>query len=191
MKGILFKPWKIKAIADSSPDFEWQTRRLDGLQEINAVPNKWGNEWRFNCVGGDWYASEKHGHQCSIKPRFQVGEVVYIKEAWSPCIVPMSAEAIHFKMGGWKHNQDDWHSPRFLKAANARYFIKIKDVRPERLQSITEADIGKEGCGHIEASVGLRIQWYKELWDSINPKYPWSSNPWVWRIEFEKVEKPQ
>jgi len=38
--------------------------------------------------------------------------------------------------------------------------------------------------------------WFMDLWDSINakprkpggPAYPWSSNPWVWVIEFRKVD---
>ena len=46
MKGILFKPWKTKAIAESSPDFEWQTRRVIKPQPhwVENIEGKfWGN----------------------------------------------------------------------------------------------------------------------------------------------------
>ncbi len=149
MKGILFKPWKIKAIADSSPDFEWQTRRLDGLKEINQEPDGWTC---LDLKSGRYYFEIPETITCHllIKPRYQVGEVAYIKEA-------------HYKYGYWlqtsgrgkefqitsdevkflenppaeiltsAHLRLGWYkrSPLFLFEKDTRYFIKILSVRPE------------------------------------------------------------
>ncbi len=90
------------------------------------------------------------------------------------------------------------HSPLFMPKWAARDFIQITDVRHERLQKITSYDLVAEGCP-IDVNRKeedkevydneLALMWYKNLWDSINPKYPWEDNPWVWRYEFKKVEK--
>ena len=83
MKGILFKPWKIKAIAASSPDFEWQTRRLSGLKEINTCPDRWQSQkWGTDYKGRMVVAFFNGYNTIQITPRYQVGEVVYIKEPW-------------------------------------------------------------------------------------------------------------
>ena len=87
----------------------------------------------------------------------------------------------------------------FLPFDLARAHIKILDVRPERLQDITGWDAMAEGvedcdiCGHDDCFYGASGQGYKcsfeRVWDSINGKtYPWASNCWVWRYEFERVE---
>ena len=85
-----------------------------------------------------------------------------------------------------------WKSPIHLLRQWSRINRKILSVRPERLQDITEDDARGEGCFpivHSDGAVdcGTRKSTFATLWDSINGKnHPWASNPWVWRIEFEK-----
>ncbi len=163
MKGILFKPEMIKAIREGR---QTQTRRLN----------------------------------TGFGQRYAVGEVVYIKEAWAtenkynhlkPSELPNNATI--FYLDNIKY--DPFYigikrSPLFLQERFACDFIRITDVRPERLQDITEEDAVAEGIlpeNHpLDAPPAMR---YASLWDSINPKYPWASNPWVWRYEFKGVEK--
>lgn len=86
-----------------------------------------------------------------------------------------------------------WKSPLFMPAWAARYFIQILDVRPERLQEITNEDALKEGFVETRIREGNGIHWESARgnfilkWESINPKYPFASNPWVWRIEFSLI----
>lgn len=73
-------------------------------------------------------------------------------------------------------------------------------LRVERLQDIGEEDAREEGirCSDCDGSgtnehncgaIGL----FSHLWDSINAArgYGWEKNPWVWVVEFERVDRPQ
>ena len=72
--------------------------------------------------------------------------------------------------------------------------LEVVDVRVERLQDITEEDAEAEGVTAAPfckagRSAGLEhIESFELLWDSINgERAPWASNPWVWRVEFERA----
>lgn len=84
----------------------------------------------------------------------------------------------------------------------SRITLEITNVRVERLQEITQEDAFEEGMSqNLASSLGFSVSESEEifnftqcrrtfmhLWDSINAKkYPWSSNPWVWVIEFKRV----
>ena len=58
------------------------------------------------------------------------------------------------------------HMPRWA----SRIELEVLSIRVERLQEISEKDAEAEGC-----------------WDSLNPKHPWDSNPWVWVVEFGRI----
>ena len=74
-----------------------------------------------------------------------------------------------------------------------KYYGYVKgERRVERLQDITEEQAEKEGVkayGQNNCSgTSARIA-FAELWDSISEtKFEWRANPWVWVIEFERVE---
>lgn len=113
---------------------------------------------------------------------YQVGETVYIKEAWCESYY---GEPICYKLDGKESPgpKDFWRSPLFMPAWAARYFIQITDVRAQRVQEISYEDIIAEGV-----DTGQDVH-YQELWDSINPKYPFASNCWVWAYTFKLVNK--
>lgn len=78
----------------------------------------------------------------------------------------------------------------------ARIFLKVTDVRCERLNEISCSDCKAEGVfyeKHENEDVDdvLALEAFMKLWDRINGKtIPWESNPWVWVYTFEKIEKP-
>ena len=83
-------------------------------------------------------------------------------------------------------------SGRFMPRWASRITLKITAVRVERLQEITEADAYKEGIHEWkspEQTFMARLH-FKELWDSLNAKrgFGWAANPWVWKIEFRRME---
>lgn len=89
----------------------------------------------------------------------------------------------HQYEGAWRPSI---HMPRWA----SRILLEITDVRVERLQSITFGDICKEvGCGLYDfrpATYGFQV--WEELWKSIYGAENWQANPWVWVIEFKRVE---
>ena len=79
----------------------------------------------------------------------------------------------------------------------ARIWIKVTDVRVERLQDMNKMDAVKEGIDtRCCVNLAHALTKFKKLWDSTIKKsdlalYGWDANPWVWVIEFERCEKPE
>lgn len=112
-----------------------------------------------------------------------------------------------YKADGYGNPCDGgWASPMFMPRWASRILLEITDIRVERLNDISEADCEKEGfrfyplsricfkpCSTKHPS-GHGSNNYKsifgEYWDTLNAKkgYQWSSNPWVWVVEFKVVE---
>ena len=78
----------------------------------------------------------------------------------------------------------------------ARIFLRVTDVRVERLQDITSDQIDREGV-ETEYPFVLngeeRRYAFSQLWNSTIKKsdlyrYGWEANPWVWVIEFSRCE---
>lgn len=79
-------------------------------------------------------------------------------------------------------------SARFMFRWAARIFLEITNIRVERVQNITLADIKAEGLSIDRKFQETKDAWI-ELWDSLNSKrgYCWDKNPFVWIIEFKRV----
>ncbi len=81
---------------------------------------------------------------------------------------------------GWRPSI---HMPRWA----SRLTLEITGVRVERLNSITESDAEAEGV--TDTGFGdLLVDGYRYLWKSIYGEESWAANPWVWVIEFKRVE---
>lgn len=81
-----------------------------------------------------------------------------------------------------------WRPSIHMPKEAARIFLRVTDVRVERLNAISIDEIAREG---VQADYMFPA--FRELWDStVKPadrnKYGWNANPWVWVIEFERVE---
>ena len=178
MKGIHFKRDMIQAIIEKRKTV---TRRLDGLKEINREPDAWkcvGDVHSYNSGEARRIGFEhKRLYLRSVTPRYQVGETVYIKEAWQirDCgkAVSLSIEAWP---NGWPINRieyDDLHdfskrSPLFMPGWAARYFIAILGNSAELLRlPLSSEEMKLEGG---EAALPML--------EKIN-------GLWVFRYEFE------
>lgn len=85
----------------------------------------------------------------------------------------------------------------FMPRIAAREWVEITDVRPERLWDITPIEIAMEGVfpstfnqDGADLASDYRSRW-RELWESINGPGSWDANPYIWRYQFERIEKPE
>lgn len=96
-----------------------------------------------------------------------------------------------------------WRPSIHMPKQAARIWLKVKDVRVERLQDIDDEGAKAEGANwkngkHVGFEEKLQcsaIERFAEIWDSTIKKddlesYGWDANPWVWVIEFERCAKP-
>jgi hypothetical protein len=83
------------------------------------------------------------------------------------------------------------HMPRWA----SRITLEITDVRVEQLTHISEDDARAEGVTPDAACIESRCarphrDRFFDLWDEINGKRcPWRSSPWVWVLEFRRVDQ--
>lgn len=90
---------------------------------------------------------------------------------------------------------------RFMPKSAARIWLKVTNVRVERLNDITEEDAQAEGIliddegmncyDYMQKSMRDIVpeESYQTLWESINGEGSWNANPWVWRIKYEEVSR--
>lgn len=99
-----------------------------------------------------------------------------------------------------------WHPSIHMPKEAARIWLKVTDVRIERLQDVTEDGAKAEGVidnrGFIHSPeneydrIHTAREHFIKIWNSTIKKsylncYGWDANPWVWVIEFERCEKPE
>ena len=137
------------------------------------------------------------------KPPYYSHDILYVRETWCSAYDGEKFFYLADKMTDREErlllNYDDvkWHPSIHMPKGAARIWLKVIDVRIERLQDITEAGAAKEGCiDDIEYAKGKSARnHFIGLWNSTIKKsdmdiYGWSANPWVWVIEFRRCEKP-
>lgn len=156
---------------------------------------------------------------CIMKAPYQPGDILYVRETF----IQIAAHTFWYKADGksWMLKDLRWKPSIHMPKEAARIWLKVTDVRVERLQEIDEDGVWNEGfrfappCltrvsadGHtcdLDGPCTSRIKYCdmtmeelfgRELWDKTIKKsdldrYGWDANPWVWVIEFERCEKPQ
>lgn len=102
---------------------------------------------------------------------------------------------------GYEDGRSCWKSSIHMPRAASRILLEITDVRVERLNAISEEDARAEGiidggclnCGEPEPCGCANPEpdatdAFAYLWQSIYGQDNWNANPWVWVIEFKRVE---
>lgn len=141
-----------------------------------------------------------------VKAPYEVGDVLYIRETWGEIGGVDDREYIY--RADDDMGTDRWHPSIHMPLEAARIFLRVTGVRVERLQDITDEQIKHEGIYLREEDSDGEWQWwswgsdyqctslklcYRKLWNntikkSDLAKYGWNANPWVFVIEFERVE---
>lgn len=161
-----------------------------------------------------------------VKKPYQTGDILYVRETWNICNLDIEDNTITFVYKASEsekeegamtvkasdeiydkydysmvENNPDWRPSIHMPKEAARIFLRVTDVRVERLQDITEEQAEKEGAINTIGFIHSYDNEYAEkphtaiddffcIWDSTIKKtdlerYGWDANPWVWVIEFE------
>lgn len=149
-----------------------------------------------------------------IRPPYQPCDILWVREAWTR--LPETPGG-HFRPHGVyyykagedlrpeKYRGNGWHPSIHMPRAAARIFLRVTDVRVERLQSINSQGAYDEGavkkphfiCYGGELCLALHGRYrddFAAVWDNtIRPAdraaYGWEANPWVWVISFERISE--
>lgn len=143
------------------------------------------------------FVDKEHMEQLSTAERtcpICTGDILYVRETWK------EAPNGYYYYEDWQRNDiadiTKWKPSIHMPKEAARIWLKVMNVRVERLQEITEVQAQAEGCnsGLLTGACTARGQ-FEDLWNSTVKKsdidrYGWDANPYVWVISFERCEKP-
>lgn len=189
-KPILFSGPMVRAILDGT---KTQTRR------IVKEPFQ---SWMQSATNPEWFKSVLT--QC---PYGQIGNKLWVRETWQ--YVDFAGEDNGYV---YRATDPDWETmeewkwkPSIFMPRNAcRIELTITGIRVERLQDISEQDAINEGVERLPNETGLLAYRsyltkpekqqlpcfpyvsYRTLWQKINGRDSWDSNPFVWIIEFSR-----
>lgn len=137
-----------------------------------------------------------------FKLQYQKGDILYVRETWNR--IPFFGlyiykaddagnDGIPKGVIGHVKYKPSIHMPKEA----ARIWLKVTDVRVERLRDITNKEAKREGViaetdnSGIMHRIGFAKLWESTIKKSDLDRYGWDVNPWVWVIEFERCEKPE
>lgn len=196
---ILFNTEMVRAILDGRKTC---TRRICKDANECTVPDMefYNADKRTYAVHN--FADREHTEMLSTGERtcpICPGDILYVRETWK------KAPNGYYYYEDWQRNDiadvTKWKPSIYMPKEAARIWLKVTDVRVERLQDITIEGIRKEGLEprfnvKDKFSDGIARGRFLELWNNTIKKsdldhYGWDANPYVFVIEFERCEKPE
>ena len=214
IKPILFNTKMVRAILDGRKSCTRRLVKHDVEFVLNSPYHKAHPE-----------VEDKQMISKLCNPPYQLGDIIYIRETWAWC--PCWDCGLNVEETGCGHEQeqkyngekkehgcyiyrascadneypsvDTWHPAIHMPKEAARIWLKVTDVRVERLQEITMNEIRSEGLSSMAVYAGdmeIALKEWELLWNStINKsdldRHGWHASPWVWVIKFERCEKPE
>ena len=206
IKPILFNTEMVRAILDGRKTC---TRRI----VKGFIPN--GAVWGYTAFTPKGYISCRGTFADGYGEKFfklpcDPGDILYVRESVfqgvgryldvsgeTVCVLTnyfeYYADGLHEKdhwkdkyENTWMHRRPSIHMPKEA----ARIWLKVTDVRVERLQDMTDDDAEAEGCfDYTSTALGFPDVWDSTIKKSDLDRYGWDANPYVWVIEFERCEK--
>lgn len=192
-RPILFSGPMVRAILDGR---KTQTRRIV----------KWSGSWAVDEFQYPLWpsAEDEFGEQQDIPCKYgKPGDRLWVRETYAHVSMCGHFNHLHGNRE-WIYGATDeccvakWTPSIHMIRAASRITLEITGVRVERLQEISEADAIAEGCvagdGKPENGFPTEAEFpavasYADLWNSINGPDSWAANPFVWVVEFRRVEQ--
>lgn len=215
VKQILFNTEMVRAILDGRKNC---TRRIVKPQQLvgllpdkckNGVPEEFLKEKKF-MFKPYCNMTDIELINTAYKAPYQTGDILYVRETF----IQAAAHTFWYKADGksWMSKDLLWKPSIHMPKEAARIWLKVTNVRVERLQEITPCQAVNEGVGdlfyedigyseknygtEVDKDYGIAREQFAWLWDSTIKKsdldrYGWDANQYVWVIEFERCEKPE
>ena len=123
----------------------------------------------------------------------QPGDRIYVRETFARVPTVCGSDELVFA-ADYQDGSDKAAGVKYTPAihmpkAAARIWLEVTGVRVERLQSISRGDAMAEGCPFPNMADGADPRkWFAEVWESTGGD--WAANPWVWVIDFKRIDKP-
>lgn len=180
-RPILFSAQMVRAILAGA---KTQTRRVVKDRHIDAAPPACFFQWlRERCPYG------QPGDRLWVREAYMHEPADYCWEAsvsipCRPAFTVYRADYPESRPGeGWKPSI---HMPRAL----SRITLEVTAVRVERLHDISDEDALAEGVYPTRTGLypGAPRAEFRALWESINGLESWDANPWVWVVEFRRMQ---
>ena len=207
IKPILFNTEMVRAILDGKKTC---TRRI----VKGAIPDDamWGYTMFTpkGCVSCRGVYADEYGEKFFRLP-YQQGDILYVRETWQfsyelddneqpveetgkyyYAATDITLFNTYVDENGVKHDYVPWRPSIHMPKEAARIWLKVTDVRVERLQDMTDDDAEAEGCfDYTSTALGFPDVWDSTIKKSDLDRYGWDANPWVWVIDFERCDKPK
>jgi hypothetical protein len=208
MKPILFNTEMVRAILDGRKSC---TRRL--VKFLLGENPKWTGYIKDGLM-----LYNGRNEPCIRTQPYQSGDILYVRETWCKGLERYIYRADYsdtekFYQDGKEINMK-WQLSLHMPKEAARIFLRVTNVRVERLQEITEEQACMEGTdpwdevcyenngwhptlsdpdsgGDPNMIDGFHKLWNSTIKESDLDRYGWNANPWVWVIEFERCDKPE
>jgi hypothetical protein len=119
--------------------------------------------------------------------RIEKGDTLYLKETYAKQGDSYIYKA-DFNYAELEKLQIKWLPSIFMPKDAARLFLKVTNVRKERLHDISERDLRAEGINSTIGYYPLMLEMFEELWNNIHGDNAWNENPLVFVIEFKKLK---
>ncbi len=229
MKPILFNTEMVRAILEGRKTV---TRRVVKPQPVDTddchhemqtydrmLPQFYKGDYSCVCRKCG-YGTQPNGESV-FQPIYRPGDILYVRETFRIDYlsnIPGSGR-IHYKADdtyadfsfsparyemmrraqlkpGWRPNENMPHEA-------ARIFLRVTDVRVERLQEIANEQAQAEGVkGWMVATdrdwdknpnyiLAFRYAWDSTIKKADRALYGWEADPWVWVIEFERISREE
>lgn len=222
MRPILFNTAMVSAILEGRKTV---TRRLvkpnfrPGECSYRIITEKYSGKYVRVEYLDEWEEVTRY-----MREPCQPGDILYVRETWAfdtgDDMDTIGCGTFLFRADGGNQNVN-WRPSIHMPKEAARVFLRVKNVRAERLHQITVEEAQKEGVLRKEIrNKGCSCQWkqdgcleqpcanrdayeslcwtipFAELWDSTTKTADmascgWEANPWVWVIEFERISKKE
>lgn len=202
---ILFNTEMVRAILDER---KGATRRKIDSDIVNGFDMEPGGKEVIAYIDrltGDHYKPEK---PCKYQP----DDILYVRETYCPNYLDFINEYGNKHVYKADYNsailsgditEPKWTPSIHMPKEAARIWLRVKSVKPQRINEMTLDDFLKEGVifrpeafndpdnAYLQAQKEFIRIWESTLKGSDKERYSWAENPWTWAIEFERCNKPE